>query len=145
MHQLLLNLLVRRHYFRFGNFHDSWGYNRQKTLDENKDNFTCISRIQRKTYVLVYDRNHYFGLRPKLKLKPRLDNIFDWYRNRYWYLNWTLVLVPDTEFWFWLNTSMFHCHLLFSDRNSWRILLLVCTANISTAPSEFFYCVSIPV
>ena len=39
---------------------------------------------------------------------------------RYWYLNWTLVLVLDTEFWFWSHTSMFLCHLLFSDRNSWK-------------------------
>ena len=72
-------LLVRRYYFRFGNFHDSSGYSRQKTLDENKENFTCISRIQRKKYVLVYDRNHYFGLGPK----PKLDNTFGLYSNLY--------------------------------------------------------------
>ena len=74
-------LLVRRHNFRFGNFHDSSGYSRQKTLDENKENFTCISRIQRKTYVLVCNRNHYFGLGPKPK--PKLDNTFGWYHNLY--------------------------------------------------------------
>ena len=70
-------LLVRRYYFRFGNFHDSSGYSRQKTLDENKENFTCISRIQQKTYVLVYDQNHYFGLGPKPE--PKLDITFSRY------------------------------------------------------------------
>ena len=75
-------LLVRRYYFRFGNFHDSSGYSRQKTLDENKENFTCISRIQRKKYVLVYDRNHYFGLGPISKLADTFGRYHNRHRNR---------------------------------------------------------------
>ena len=32
---------------------------------------------------IVYDWNHYFGLGPILKPKPKLDNTFDRYHNQY--------------------------------------------------------------
>ena len=44
---------------------------------------------------LVYDWNHYFGLGPIPKPKPKLADTFNRYCNRY--RNWTLILVPDTE------------------------------------------------
>jgi hypothetical protein len=34
-------------------------------------------------YLLVYDRNHYFGFGPIPKLKPELADTFGRYRNRY--------------------------------------------------------------
>ena len=55
---------------------------------------------------LMYDRNHYFGLGPISKPKPKLADTFGRYRNRYWVKtqksanNWGQLAVK-----FWFNWS----------------------------------------
>jgi hypothetical protein len=61
-------------------------------LGRSKKNYVLIRTFQgcwgqRMLYgKVVYDRNHYFGLGPILKLKPKLADTFGGYRNRYYIL-----------------------------------------------------------